>query len=1093
MCYHRAWCKRSFMKIRVILAAVICLLSALSVLAQAPTISRISPTYGTVNEVVTIQGSGFGNDASNVVVFFGGVASDSVLVSDTEIKATVPPGAAHSSISVVDLASGLTAYSPEIFTLSYDGYEFDKNNLEAPLSFDTETSGDLYSFCACDFNQDGLNDIVNTNTGTPRASILQNTTTSIDGVSFVSPPSPNVDARSTRWVRCGDMNGDGLPDLLFSFANTSSSKNEVAVYKNTSTPGGDITFEEENEAVFYTIQGDQGGRTVIRDLDGDGKPEIIAADLNGRGGVSIFQNQSTTTDIVFKAEPLLPLADFSIAPVGVDGVDVADLNGDGLPDLVASNGSQNLYVFTNASTPGSISFSSSVNVKSSEIRNLRLGDMDGDGRNDIVVSSKSYLGVLRNTTEGDEITFASEAKFNLSPTSTGFVYVGMDLADMDGNGLPDVVLSNEDNFPRLISVLLNNSAPGALDLTQSQKIQLIHKTRSVRARDFNGDGKPDLAYTNADDNKIVIQLNRNCIQPVLEPVDGLSVCDVLPFPLSTTQGIGITYEWEVSTDGTVFVPALGGTDSTHTYTTELEQFFRVKVSSSHNGWDCGPRVSNVVRVIRPDGFVPDQPEIINPDPATPYCFGEEVVIQARDINAEFIWTDPSGNVIPDASTNVLTLPAITKAQEGTYTVYVQASPDQGGCISDIATTTILVSEPPAIQVKADKPPVLLNSTSSITLSFEAAADHTYSWKKDGQPIDGATSSTLTVNEAGRYVGTITDGLGCKRESAPFVVMSAQAAIPTEVCLREPATFRMSPDSVNASAIRYRWSFGDQGREEGASVEHAYTQPGSFTVTLEVLNTDGSTTDQIEQSITVFDLPVLTITAEGKRHLCPGETVTLVGGPGFDSYTWNTGETAPTLTVAEAGTYSLTVTTNDGCTLTESIDVRDVPNPEALIQASSDRVGLGDTLQLTASGGNTYRWSPATGLSDTTVANPIARPLVTTTYTCLVTTTDSCSVTAEYTVYVDRSLDVKPQKIFSPNDDGQNDTWLIDKMELYPDCRMTLFNRQGAKVFEQENYTNANPWNGTGNSGQFVPAGVYFYLINCGDEAGQQTGSVTIVR
>ena len=1082
------------MKIQHILTGLSLLLSA-TLRAQAPIINEISQTYGTVNEVITITGSGFGNDVADITVFFGGAAANSIVrVSDTEIQVLVPPGAASSSISVVNLTSGLTAYSSEIFTLSYDGFEFKPENLEAPHNLDTE-SGELYNFCVCDFNQDGRNDIVTTNVGNQKASVLQNNTTDINSVSFERPSSPSVDVRETRWVRCGDMNGDGKPDLVFTFSNESNSnKNKIAVYRNIGLPGQDIEFEEDSEAAFYAIRGDIGGRISIRDLDGDGKPEIVVGDLTGTGGVSVFQNRSTQSDIVFNTDPLLPFRSFNIAPTGVAGVDVADLNGDGLPDLVASNGTKEIHIFTNTSTPGTITFSSHITTttRGNEIRNIKVGDMDGDGLADVVISSKNQLGVLRNTSDGNGIAFAAEAKFN---AGGDILYRGLDLADMDGNGLPDVLLGSEDPHPlkRLVSILLNNSTRGNLTIGgtdgRSVKLQPTHRNRSVRASDFNGDGKPDLAYTDIDANQLVIRLNRNCIQPILEPTNGLGVCDVLPYQLKATKGIDVAYQWEVSNDGTNFSPVADGADSTDTYTTAQESFYRVKVSSSHNGWDCDARVSNVVKVVRPEGFVPERPVILNPDPATPYCFGEDVIIQAEDINAQFIWTNPQGEIIPDASTNILTLTSITAQQAGEYTVYVQASPEQGGCVSDVATTTIQVSEPPAIQISSDQPPVLLNGETSVTLSVNLTDDHTYTWQKDGQLVAGATTPTLSVSEAGTYVATITNSIGCARQSASFSVVAAQTEISAEICQNEMTTYRVSPDSVNGSAVRYRWLFDDRTVREGSTVEYGYSQAGSYTVTVEVLAADGRVTSRHQQAITVFDLPELSITTEGKRHLCPGETVTLVGNEGFAGYAWNTGETTATLTVAEAGTYSLTITTTDGCTLTKDIEVRDVPNPEALITARSERVSLGDTLQLTASGGDTYQWQPATGLSDTTVANPIARPLVTTTYTCVLTTNDGCSVTAEYTVYVDRSLDVKPRKIFSPT----NNTWLIDKMELYPDCRLTLFNRQGAKIFERENYSNDNPWDGTSNNGQIVPAGVYFYLINCGNEAGQQTGSVTIVR
>ncbi len=1056
-------------------------------LAQTPFVRDISQSHGTVNEVIIIRGSGFGNSASQIAVFFGAAASEAITVEDTKIWATVPAGATTSSISVINLATGLIAYSPQVFTLSYDGFEFDKTQLEAPEIFITEGEDEIYNFCVCDFNRDGRNDIITTHTNTLKVGILQNSTTNINTVDFTSPTPASIKVGKTRWVRCGDLNGDGMPDLVFTFSNQSINVNRIAIYQNIGTPGQDIKFESESNALLLAINGAQGGRMDIRDLDGDGKPEVVVGDLNGAGGVSIFQNTSSLSDISFRTDPLLPFDDHSITSAGVAGVDVEDLNGDGLPDLVANNGGQTVLAFTNASRPGTIAFSAPITLATTNARNLKLGDMDGDEKIDVVVSSEDHVGVFRNVTDTAGMAFTREAKFNTGGPKLS--YLGLDLADMDGNGLPDVVIANEDNFPKLVSVILNNSAPGTLRFDKSEKI-LTQRTRSVRGADFNGDGKPDLAYTYSDTDEIAIQLNRNCIQPVLDPVNGLSVCDVLPFQLKATKAIDVTYLWEVSDEGTFFTPIVDSVSST--FTTNVEKHYRVTVSSLHNGWTCAPRVSNVVKVVRPDGFVPDRPVIINPDPATPYCFGETVVIEAENINAEFIWTDPQGAIIPGASTNVLTVENITAAQAGAYSVYVQASADQGGCVSDEATSTIQVSEPPAIQVSANQPPVLLNAQTSVTLSIPVTENHTYAWFKDEQVVAGATTNSLTVSEAGSYVASITNGLSCVRESPLFVVADGQPEIPATVCQNQEGNYRVLPDSLNGVPIRYRWTFGDGSTLEGSSVNYGYPEAGSFTIGVEVLSTDNQVSSRSEQAITVFPAPMFTLVTEGKANLCPSETVTLVGSEGFATYAWNNGETTPRITASQAGIYSLTVTTDDGCTLTKDIEVRDVPNPEPVIEASTERVSLGDTLQLQVSGGDTYRWSPAQGLSDTTIANPIARPLVTTTYTCVVTNNEGCSVIAEYIIYVDRSLDVVPDKIFSPNADGQNDTWRIEKMDLYPDCRMTLFNRQGVRVFQRENYANDNPWDGT-NNGQFIPAGVYFYLINCGDEAGQQTGSVTIVR
>jgi gliding motility-associated-like protein len=76
--------------------------------------------------------------------------------------------------------------------------------------------------------------------------------------------------------------------------------------------------------------------------------------------------------------------------------------------------------------------------------------------------------------------------------------------------------------------------------------------------------------------------------------------------------------------------------------------------------------------------------------------------------------------------------------------------------------------------------------------------------------------------------------------------------------------------------------------------------------------------------------------------------------------------------------------------------------------------------------------------------------------------------------------------FSPNGDGKNDFLLIEHIELYPKNKIMIFNRWGDIVYEKDVYTNDEPWDGVANKGLrigngAVPTGVYFYILDLGDD------------
>jgi gliding motility-associated-like protein len=96
-----------------------------------------------------------------------------------------------------------------------------------------------------------------------------------------------------------------------------------------------------------------------------------------------------------------------------------------------------------------------------------------------------------------------------------------------------------------------------------------------------------------------------------------------------------------------------------------------------------------------------------------------------------------------------------------------------------------------------------------------------------------------------------------------------------------------------------------------------------------------------------------------------------GMTGSNTYT-------PTIVPTTSGTYTISLTTSPGCTATDVVQV--FVNPLPTPTAGSDKtICAGSNTNLVASGGSTFSWSPSTGLSSTTVFNPVASPTVTTSY------------------------------------------------------------------------------------------------------------------
>lgn len=188
------------------------------------------------------------------------------------------------------------------------------------------------------------------------------------------------------------------------------------------------------------------------------------------------------------------------------------------------------------------------------------------------------------------------------------------------------------------------------------------------------------------------------------------------------------------------------------------------------------------------------------------------------------------------------------------------------------------------------------------------------------------------------------------------------------------------------------------------------------------------------------------------------------------------------------TYTLTATTAACPPKTDQVTVTIIPTPD--IDAGPDVTILeGEVTTLEASGGFYYAWSPEPIVYEFT-PNPDVEPNVTTTYYLYGTdNTNTCPASDSVIVTVIPSEELVFYNTFTPNNDGNNDTWYIGNIYKYPNNRLEIYNRYGKLVYKTSSYTNT--WDGKA-FGDNLPEGTYFFVLELGDGKGKKNGTVTII-
>jgi gliding motility-associated-like protein len=128
------------------------------------------------------------------------------------------------------------------------------------------------------------------------------------------------------------------------------------------------------------------------------------------------------------------------------------------------------------------------------------------------------------------------------------------------------------------------------------------------------------------------------------------------------------------------------------------------------------------------------------------------------------------------------------------------------------------------------------------------------------------------------------------------------------------------------------------------------------------------------------------------------------------------------------------------------------------------------------------------LSNPNIAGAASSAQADITYTLTVTSDKGCATSDD--VFVKLLLAPVIPNVFTPNNDGINDTWVITSLESYPGSVVEVYNRYGQLVYRSIGYI--KPWDGRYN-GKEVPAGTYYYIVDPKNGRKRMSGFVDIVR
>ena len=566
---------------------------------------------------------------------------------------------------------------------------------------------------------------------------------------------------------------------------------------------------------------------------------------------------------------------------------------------------------------------------------------------------------------------------------------------------------------------------------------------------------------------------------------------------TTCDGFSVNFSNDGSTPpGTTYIwtfgePASGNNDTSflatpsHTYTLAGTYTVKLKVSLAGLCVDSATLQVNVFPGFFP-GFTAAGSCFTNPFQFT------DTTRTSFGIVDSWVWN--FGDLSTLADTSHLQNSQWTYSTSGTKTVTLTVT-NSKGCINSVSFPVDVLDKPLITKAFSD---TLICIPDAVQLN--AIGTGIFNWTPLTN-IVGANTATPTVNPITDtwYVVNLNDNGCINKDSVHVRVVSSvtlNAIADTTICLTDAVQL-----GANTNGLIFQWTPAITLNNPNILNPTATPTLASTPYQLKATIGSCSATDVV----VIRTVPYPISNAGPDKILCYNGNIQLNGSHDGISFTWspvsyldNPTILNPIATPPRTTTYVLTALDNKGCPKPgrDTIVITVLPR----VRASAGRdtvVVIGQQLQFNGTGGLNYLWSPSTGLSSTTIANPIGvynASIDSVKYKLIVTDLAGCADSAFVRVIIFKTNpSVFVPTAFTPNNDGKNDIIRPIAVGILKINYFSIYNRWGQLVFTTT--VDRAGWDGR-IGGTLQNSGVFVWMVSAVDYLGKSIflkGTVALIR